>query len=102
MNIVRYNYKNFQVVFNMNDDGRLWINCTIDDQSFQRIYNIKDVDHVTCDGEYMYFLTVGSEFMYQLKMEYGSCLVIDKFNGSGSELLDEIGAWDFNDEVVID
>ena len=101
MNIVRYNYKNFQIVFNMNDDGRLWVNCEIDGTYYQRVYNIKGIDHVTCDGEYMYFLD-GGDFMYQLKMEYDSCLIIDKFNNSGTEHLDSIGCHDFNDDIEID
>ena len=82
-------------------NGKLMINCELNGIIYGRVYDIKGIDHVTCDGEYMSMLTKDGEYMYQLKFEDEDVIIIDKFDASGDEHLDSIGCHDFNDDLEI-
>jgi hypothetical protein len=95
MMIVRITYKNFQMKYY---DGELQITCELDGKFYTRVYTLEGVEWIHSINEYVYFNLRNNNHI-QLKFEYGDCIVLDEFT-IGGEHVEEIGAWDFNDDVV--
>jgi len=60
----------------------------------ERTYDLGAVTDVTTTDQYVY-INLDEGNTVHLKLEYGECVVLDKWDESGTELLEEIGAWDF-------
>lgn len=100
MKDLEYKYKQFTLQLKEQfGDFYLRVYCKIDGREYERNYDLKDkITKVIMDDEYVYLNYDNDRKHYQIKFEYGSCLVIDTFT-DGGEHIDIIGCHDFNDEV---
>lgn len=98
---LKYSYNEFEILLSKisNHHYELLVECEIDDNVYSRVYDIKeDIEMVEAMGdEYVYFNLANGNHI-QLKFEYGSCIVLDVFSSS-NEHLEDMGAWDFNDDI---
>ena len=108
MERIRYTYKSGDTTFILEiikEYGKLVLSISADLRHidgggfFTREYDIfNKIDTIDINGEYVVLHHLESLCHTQLKFEYGSCIVIDLFDGKG-EHLDCIGSHDFNDEL---
>ena len=62
-----------------------------------KVYDIKDINKIEHDCEYIFLYVYGTGEFYQLKFEENQYLVIDKFDSEG-EHIDTIGSHVFGEE----